>query len=133
MFLILASRKLRQEDCHVLKISVDYRVSLKTPKAIEHYSHGRREGFLLQTSSLTVAPFHFLMTRWFVWVLVALLAGEMFTSHLHFFSSELSSELFCNELFRDAFVLSCLYILDINNILTIELSSKPFRKQLVTP
>lgn len=93
MFLILAFRKLRQEDCYMLKISVDYRVNIKTPKVIEHYSHGQREGFLLQTSSLTVAPFHFLMTRWFVWVLIALLAGEMFTSHLYFFSSELSSEL----------------------------------------
>lgn len=103
MLLILAFRKLRQEDCYVFKIGVDYRVSIKSPKAIERHSYGQQEGFLLQISSLTFVPFHFLMTafltparetsRWFVWVLVGLLAGEMFIIHLHFFSSEFSSEL----------------------------------------
>lgn len=81
MLLILAFRKLRQEDCYVFKIGVDYRVSIKSPKAIERHSYGQREGFLLQISSLTFVPFHFLMTafltparetsRWFVWVLIA--------------------------------------------------------------
>lgn len=39
----------------------------------------------------------------------------------------------CNELFHDAFVLSCLHILDINNILTIEAALKTNQKAVGYP
>lgn len=70
-----------------------------------------------------------------VWVLMALMAGETFASHLHLFFPELSSDLWLifvlSCLFCDAFVSSSLYSLDINSAWDVELPSKPIRKQLV--